>query len=103
MPNGGTLTVTTSNVEVDAAWARKHPAVTAGSFVCLSVKDNGVGMDAATQNRLFEPFFTTKGKGKGTGLGLSSVYGIVKQNGGFIEVHSKPGKGSEFKIYFPQG
>ncbi|MDR0842532.1 MAG: hybrid sensor histidine kinase/response regulator, partial [Acidobacteriota bacterium] len=103
MPNGGTLTVTTSNVEVDAAWARKHPAVTAGSFVRLSVKDDGVGMDAATQNRLFEPFFTTKGKGKGTGLGLSSVYGIVKQNGGFIEVQSKPGKGSEFKIYFPQG
>ncbi|MDR1728930.1 MAG: PAS domain S-box protein [Acidobacteriota bacterium] len=101
MPEGGTLTVATSNCEVDEAQARKHPWAKAGSFVCLSVKDDGVGMDADTQNRLFEPFFTTKGKGRGTGLGLSSVYGIVKQSGGFVEVQSKPGKGSEFKIYFP--
>jgi len=101
MPKGGTLSVATANVDVDEQWAKKHPEIKAGSFVCLSVKDDGAGMDAATQNRLFEPFFTTKGKGKGTGLGLSSVYGSVKQSGGFIEVQSQPGKGSEFKIYFP--
>ena len=101
MPDGGSMTVTTINIDVNETWAKKHPLVNAGSFACLSVKDDGVGMDETTRDRLFEPFFTTKGKGKGTGLGLSSVYGIVKQNGGFIEVWSKPGKGSEFKIYFP--
>ena len=101
MPDGGSLTIATTNVEVDETWAKKHPSVKTGNFVCLSVKDDGVGMDADTQDRLFEPFFTTKGKGRGTGLGLSSVYGIMKQSGGFIEVWSKSGKGSEFKIYFP--
>ena len=101
MPDGGSMTIVTANVDVDETWAKKHPLVNAGSFACLSVKDDGVGMDETTRDRLFEPFFTTKGKGKGAGLGLSSVYGIVKQNGGFIEVWSKPGKGAEFKIYFP--
>ncbi|HTZ99453.1 MAG TPA: PAS domain S-box protein [Candidatus Aquilonibacter sp.] len=103
MPEGGRITIQTSNFEIDDQFARRYAyPVLPGPYVLLTVSDNGVGMDTATQQRIFEPFFTTKEKGKGTGLGLSLVYGVVKQSGGYIDVLSAVGKGTTFNIYLPR-
>src|SRR5208282_5656587 len=101
MPEGGKLTIETANVTLDENFARTHTPLTAGDYVMLAISDTGVGMDSETQSRIFEPFFTTKGA-KGTGLGLSTVYGIVKQSGGFIFVDSQPQRGTSFRAYFPR-
>lgn len=101
MPRGGTLTITTSNLAIQESELREHVGLQPGDYVVLSVADTGIGMDAATQSRIFEPFFTTKEHGKGTGLGLSTVYGIVKQSAGSIQVRSTPGSGSVFTVFLP--
>jgi len=103
MPEGGKLSIETSNVEMDEVLVRRYAyPVQPGAYILLTVTDTGTGMDNATKLRVFEPFFTTKEKDKGTGLGLSTVYGVVKQSGGYVDVDSTLGKGTTFRIHLPR-
>jgi CheY-like chemotaxis protein len=101
MPNGGQLLITTKAADIDTSYLSRNPEAEKGEYVCIIVTDNGCGMDEYTKSHLFEPFFTTKEVGKGTGMGLATAYGIIKQHNGWIEVESKPGLGSTFRVYLP--
>ena len=101
MPNGGNLLIETKNIMLDGEDFEKHGEAKPGSYVMLAVSDTGCGMSSEIREKIFEPFFTTKEQNKGTGLGLATVFGIVEQNNGKIEVYSVPGKGSSFKVFFP--
>jgi two-component system cell cycle sensor histidine kinase/response regulator CckA len=102
MPKGGTLTMETANVQIAGAFKGRYMSLKPGPYTLIAVSDSGTGMDEATLSRLFEPFFTTKGTGRGTGLGLSTVFGIVKQSGGGVEVYSVPNQGTSVKVYLPR-
>jgi two-component system, cell cycle sensor histidine kinase and response regulator CckA len=102
MPNGGTLTIETANVELDEHYTAMHSSVKPGPYVALTMTDSGSGMSRHVLDHLFEPFFTTKGEGKGTGLGLATVHGIAARSGGSVNVYSEVGRGSSFKVYFPR-
>ena len=101
MPDGGKLTLTTTRVEIDEAYRSRNTEAQLGPHICLAVKDTGHGMDAATLARIFDPFFTTKDPGKGTGMGLATVYGALKQHGGWVEVDTTPGQGTIIRTFFP--
>lgn len=102
MPRGGKLTIETSNIDLEEDHQSKLSQIPAGKYVLLATTDTGCGMSEETQSHLFEPFYTTKELGKGTGLGLATIYGIVKQSGGFIWVYSEEGRGTAFKVYLPR-
>src|SRR5262249_17582133 len=102
MPRGGKVIIQTKNVDVDADFARQHPDLETGSYVCLAVTDTGTGISDEVKQHLFEPFYTTKERGKGTGLGLATIYSIVQQSAGRVEVTSKLGEGTTFRIYLPR-